>query len=156
MLQGKDSRRKAQRSLFVFYLHDKWSVFLLSTEINDHSSFYPMFQKGIFRRSKGRCHKKFLSGQAPSPTSVSPSSYTHSPVLCYAMVGLPAVILRGVTDFRMSVNSFAAVPYTRDNNNLVSIKRDFYGRHRLCWVFLLIPLQCYSFKSVIIICIQFS
>ena len=65
---------------------------------------------------------KNISGKAPRPPSFSPSSSTHSPVLCYAMVGLPAFILRGVIDFHKSVNSSAAVPYTWDNNNLASMR----------------------------------
>ena len=63
---------------------------------------------------------KNVSGASPKSPYFSFSSAIHSPDLCSVMADLPAIILRGVTDFRKLVNSSVAVPYTHDNNNLVS------------------------------------
>ena len=120
-LQERDSNRRLDVacSSFVSGLQDQ---FLLGTEISDDSNFYPMLQRGVFRRSRARSHRKCFCRRAPRPPSFSSSSSTHSPVLCYAMVGLPAFILRSFTYFRKSMNSSVAVSYTLDRNNLVSMR----------------------------------
>ena len=97
--------------MFISRLRVERSVFLLGTEMNDDSNFYPMFQKGIFRQSKGRGHENFTGDTTPDP-HLFLLRLPHSPLLRYAMVGLPAFILRGVTDLHKSKNSSAAVPFS--------------------------------------------
>ena len=109
MGQQNEGSTVVQRSLFVFRLWAKGSTFILSAEINDDSNFYPMFQKA-FSNVLERVVMKTVLGAAPRHPYFSPSSSTYSALLCYAMVSLLAFILRGVTDFRKSVNSSAAVP----------------------------------------------
>ena len=92
-------------------------------------TFTPCSKRAFSNVLEGVAIKNFLWASPQTPIFFSCLFHTYS---CFVLCNggpacLPAFILRGVTDFRKSVNSSGALPYTRDNNNLVSMSSFIVG-----------------------------
>ena len=62
VLHFRYTTTKSRRIVLDFRFQVKGSVFLLGTETNGDSNFYPVFQKEVFRRSRVGSSEKFVRG----------------------------------------------------------------------------------------------